>query len=92
MTTFAIKEFKARASAILRDLSAGDSVVITRHGKPCAKVTGLAPAPHESQPLTRLKGIRSNLAEVPYDEFLALKRVWGPRPLESAERTAEPDE
>ena len=34
MTTYSIREFKARVSEILRDLDSGDEVIITRRGKP----------------------------------------------------------
>ena len=38
MPTYTITEFKARISQILRDLKEGDEVIITRRGKPCAKL------------------------------------------------------
>lgn len=77
-----MKEFKARTSAILRDLAAGESVIITRHGKPCAKLTSLIQNPAERQSLGSIRGIWSDLPDVSYEEFQALKRIWGPKPLE----------
>jgi len=43
MATYGIREFKARASEILRNVEAGEEVVITRRGKPCGKLTGVLP-------------------------------------------------
>ena len=43
-TTYGIGEFKARLSEILRALEEGEEIVITRRGKPCAKLTLPAPA------------------------------------------------
>ena len=41
MTTYSIREFKARVSEILRDLDQGAEVIITRRGKPCGRLTSV---------------------------------------------------
>ena len=42
MPTYSITEFKARLSQILRDLGEnGGEVIITRRGKPCAKLVAI---------------------------------------------------
>ncbi len=89
MITIAMKEFKARTSAILRDLAAGDSVIITRHGKPCAKLTSLNQNPSDRQSLSSLKGIWSDLPDVSYEEFRALKGIWDPKSLEPGAQTED---
>ena len=47
-TTFGIREFKARISEILNGLDAGSEVVITRRGKPCARLVSVKELPRES--------------------------------------------
>ena len=56
MTTYGIREFKARVSEILRGLDDGEEVIITRRGKPCGRLTSMQ-APKEGKPsLGTLRG------------------------------------
>ena len=41
MTTYGIREFKARVREILRGLDDGEEVIITRRGKPCGRLTSM---------------------------------------------------
>ena len=41
MTTYSVREFKARVSEILRNLEDGEEVIITRRGKPCGRLTSV---------------------------------------------------
>ena len=40
MTTYSIRELRAKAGQILDTLSEGEEVIITRRGVPCAVITG----------------------------------------------------
>ena len=87
-TTYGIGEFKARLSEILRALEEGEEIVITRRGKPCAKLTLPAPteangaAPGEKpfpklQPGQSPEGIlRGYLPDLEWEDF---KLAEGPR-------------
>lgn len=75
MTTYSIREFKARASQILRDLAEGDEVIITRRGKPCGKLTAVPPAAAEKPALRSLRGIyRGILPHAAYEDFQEIRR------------------
>ena len=80
MATYGIREFKAHLSEILRDLEEGDEVIITRHGKPCARLTA-APEPDDDKlPLSSLRGAFAGiLPDVDYEEFVKIKKIWEPR-------------
>ena len=83
MATYGIREFKARASEILRNLEAGEEVAITRRGKPCGKLTGVPPVDAVPQlSLATLRGaFRDILPEATWEDFQEVKKIWEPRPL-----------
>ena len=79
MTTYSIREFKAKASAILRELEHGDEVIITRRGKPCGKLTSVS-APESGKPsLETLKGSLTYLPDATYEDLLEVQSMWEPR-------------
>ena len=87
-TTYSVREFKARVSEILRGLDDGDNVIITRHGKPCGKLTpiqGIAEtrAPFGAPPAS-LRGALSDLPDASYEDFLEVKSAWNVSTPESA--------
>ena len=85
MTTYSIREFKARVSEILRDLDDGAEVIITRRGKPCGRLTPVE-GPTEGKPsLGTLKGSLSHLPDATYEDFLNIKTLWEPRSPASGE-------
>ncbi len=45
MSTLSAYDAKAQWSAVLDQVEGGETVIITRHGKPIAKVVPLEPAP-----------------------------------------------
>ena len=59
MPTYTITQFKAKAGEILNNLENGYEVIITRRGKPCAKLEPVAPQPEaeEKPSLRSLMGI-----------------------------------
>ena len=45
MKQVSISEAKARFSALVEEAAAGEVIIITKNGKPLAKLTGLDPKP-----------------------------------------------
>ena len=78
MTTYGVREFKAKVSEILRDLDNGEEVLITRHGKPCAR---LAPVNADAKrPPISLRGVfRDRLPDATWEDFMEAKKIWEPR-------------
>ena len=63
MTTYSIKEFKAKASAILREIEDGEEVIITRRGRPCGKLTSVSASEDGKASLETLKGALTYLPD-----------------------------
>ena len=85
MATYSVREFKARASEILRGLSDGEEVIITRRGKPCGRLTPVQPPAEVKPSLGTLRGTATYLPEASYEDFLSVKTLWEPRVPSSAE-------
>lgn len=83
MTTVSIRELKAKVSEILRDLEHGEEeIIITRRGKPCAKLVPVKSQSGGKKPLRELRGSLKILpADLDYEAFQDIKKVWEPRPL-----------
>ena len=79
MTTYSIREFKAKASAILRELEDGDEVIITRRGKPCAKLTPVPPPDSDKPSLATLEGALTYLPDATYEDLREVQSMWEPR-------------
>lgn len=60
MTTVSVAEAKTHLSTLLDRVERGEEVVITRRGKPVARVSGLE-IPKEPLDLARLKAFRDSL-------------------------------
>ena len=59
MRTVSVAEAKARLSELLNSVESGNDILITRHGRPIARVT--APeAPKQLLPVKRLALLRQN--------------------------------
>lgn len=82
MTTYGIREFKARVSEILRNLENGEEVIITRRGKPCGKLTAAPPPEGENPALAALREKYQSLPDLEFEELQAtIKGFWKVRPL-----------
>ena len=82
MTTYGVREFKAKASEILRDLREGDEVIITRRGRPCGRLTAVTSSESEKPTLATLRGaLKDRLPYATYQDFLDIKKIWEPRAL-----------
>ena len=73
MTTYGVREFKARISEILRDLEHGEEVTITRRGKPCGKLAPLRRSTEQKPSLRTLRGSASYLPDASYEDFLDIE-------------------
>ena len=79
MFTYSIREFKSKVSEILRSLEYGQEVTITRHGKPCGKLTPVRPFEEEKPSLRTLRGSMASLPDASYQDFVEAKSLWEPR-------------
>ena len=79
MTTYGIREFKARVSEILRAVDNGEEVTITRRGKPCGRIIPVAHPDDDKPSLRTLRGSMSHLPDATYEDFLDIKAIWEPR-------------
>ena len=81
VTTYSVREFKAKFSEILRNLDDGEEVIVTRRGKPCARFTPIPSNAEEKPSLRTLRGdlLRTALPDASYQDFLDIKKIWEPR-------------
>ena len=79
MTTYSVREFKAKVSEILRDLKEGEEVIITRRGQPCGRLTPVPPSDSKKPSLATLRGAFPDLPDATYQDFLNIKKIWNPR-------------
>ena len=82
-TTVTVRELKAKASEILRDLekSPAKEIIVTRHGKPCAKLVSLK-GTSQGIPWSERKSLRNalpHLHELTDADFAEAKRIWEPK-------------
>lgn len=78
MPTIGLREFKAKASQILREVSQdGKEFIITRHGKPCGKLAPLQGAEQgmEGEPVS-MRGIYTHLPDLAWEDFQEVKKLW----------------
>ena len=69
MTTYGIREFRTRVSAILRNLDNGEEVIITRRGEPCARLMPAQRSIGGKSSLGTLRGALANLSDASYEDF-----------------------
>ena len=80
MTTITVRELKAKASEILRNLeSSREEVIITRRGKPCGKLVPWRDEQQGTKSLRSLRGALSFLPDANFQDFVEVKDVWEPR-------------
>ena len=82
-TTISVRELKAKASEVLRDLEKmpAKEIVITRHGKPCAKLVALKDK-SDGIPWSERKSMRNALPHLHHltdADFAGAKRIWEPK-------------
>ena len=69
MTTYSIREFRTRVSAILRNLDDGEEVIITRRGEPCGRLMPVQRSSEAKPSLGTLRGALANLPDASYEDF-----------------------
>ncbi len=90
-----MRELKARASEIIRRLeqTPDHEIIITRHGKPCAKLVSLA-GKAEGIPWSERISLRNTWShlhlEPSEEDFAEAKRIWEPKAAE-VKRILEPE-
>lgn len=82
MPTIGVRELKARASELLRQVEEGEEFVVTRHGKPCARLVPAATRQAVGAKSPSLLGRYRGGAELTWEDFQEAKRIWEPKPLE----------
>ena len=82
VTTITVRELKANASELLRRFQEDPTLefVITRHGKPCAKLVALGGV-EKVPPSERvtLRGSWAGLHDLSDADFADAKRIWEPK-------------
>ena len=75
MTTYSIRELRAKAGQILDSLAEGEEVIITRRGKPCARLAPLSGEVEAEQklPLHSLRDAFRGLPDLSYEEIQAMR-------------------
>lgn len=82
MPTIGVRELKARASELLRQVEEGEEFLVTRHGKPCARLVPAEGAQGSRTKLPSLRGIyRDRLPSLTWEDFQEAKRIWEPKPF-----------
>ena len=89
MPTYTITQFKAKTSEILNNLNDGEEVIITRRGKPCARLTALPESLEEKPSIDRLKARFAEIPDLEYEDFQEVKKIWNPRPFPVGANGAE---
>jgi prevent-host-death family protein len=79
MTTYNIREFKAKISEIISTLEYDQEVIITRRGKPCGRLTPVQLPAEEKPSLQTLRGALTQLPDATYQDFVDIKTMWEPR-------------
>ncbi len=81
--TVSVRELKAKTGEILRKLeeAPGIEIVITRHGKPCAKLVSFQ---GKSEELPReekivLRNFFAGMHQLTDEDFAEAKRIWEPK-------------
>lgn len=84
MSSYGMREFRSRLSEILRRVDAGEAVVITRRGRPRAKLMPLRQLADTKLSLGTLRGTMTGLPDATYEDFRQMKGMWGRRSLQQA--------
>jgi prevent-host-death family protein len=73
MTTVSVYEAKTHLPRLIRAAERGETVIITRHGKPVAKLAPVEDQRRESvaEVMKRMEALRRRLPKVSIDEILA---------------------
>ena len=75
--TIGLRDFKAKLSQVVAELDGDTAVLITRHGRPCARLTsvGTSHRPKKAS-LSTLRDRLPPLPDATYEDFQKLKAIW----------------
>ena len=77
MTTIGVRDLKANASKVIKEVEKlGEEIIITRRGKPCVKLVPIGASLKGERTLGSLKGALLSLPELDFDDFMDVKTVW----------------
>lgn len=77
MGTIGVRQLKSQTSEILRRVEEGEEIVVTRRGKPCAKLIPTASVPEGgSAHELPLKGRFREWPDLSWEDFQEAKRIW----------------
>jgi len=83
VASIGLRELKAKASEVLREVSQkGKEFIVTRHGKPLGKLVLVKPEDFKEKEKPHKKSLRNTYAFLPdldEEDFQELKQVWGKR-------------
>ena len=79
MTTYNIREFKAKISEIISTLEYDQEVIITRRGSRAAGSCRCNFPRRRSHSLQTLRGALTQLPDATYQDFVDIKGMWEPR-------------
>ena len=76
MKAYSISEAKARLSAIVEQVNHGESVTLTRRGKPVARIVPLIePAPKPRLDLEQLRAFRATMPISPISSAVMIRKM-----------------
>ena len=79
MATIGVRQLKSQTSEILRRVEDGEEIVVTRRGKPCAKLIPAPVAvPPESGQHRTLRGMFRGWPDLTWEDFQEAKKIWHP--------------
>ena len=75
MPNVGIRQLKSQTSEILRRVQDGEEFIVTRRGKPCAKLTAAAAPPPPESP-DSLEGRFRDWPDATWEDIQDAKRIW----------------
>ncbi len=83
MPTYSKSEFCAKSADILKTLENGEEVIITQRGKPWAKLMPVRKlSEYQKENTLSMSSLREaigrRLPDLEYEDFQAVKTIWGP--------------
>jgi len=80
-----VRELKAHASTVLREMQAsGQDVIVTVRGRPVARISPVMdPRTPKPDGMGGLKGaLQGDWPDLNGEDFVEAKRIWEPRPID----------
>ena len=75
-----VRELKAHATEILRQVEYGEEFVVTRRGRPVGRIVPVQPK--QADGMGGLRGAFRHWPDLTMEDFEEAKRIWEPRDLD----------